>query len=51
MTRNDFLKQANSIKLIVDIKERTAIANAFAVSNMKSNYSFDKLIFLKACGI
>ncbi len=51
MTRKDFIKQSNDIRLIIDLTERTAIANAFVVSNMKANYSFDKLIFLKACGV
>ena len=51
MTRQEFISQANVIRQIPNIAERKQTAEIFTNTKLNDNSSFDKLIFLKACGL
>ncbi len=51
MTRQEFISQANVIRQIPNLSERKQTAETFTNTKLNDNSSFDKLIFLKACGL
>jgi len=51
VSRKDFIQQANSIKLIVNMEHRKQSAILFADLNAKSNPRFRRDLFFKACEI
>jgi hypothetical protein len=51
MTKKHFILMAETIKRIVDMKERRQMAELNAQVCAKSNPRFDRARFMKACGL